>query len=368
MPGGSFTEMNLQCQIIDSFKCGNGLIADTHDFELLSNGTAMLEALNPVLVDNAMAYDNVIQILDKSKDVVFQWNALDHFQVSDATHEDTMASSIDFAHINSLQTDIDGNIIASFRNLDEITKIDRETGEIIWHWGGKHNQFRFISDTLKFSHQHDARRIDNGNITLWDNGNFHTLYNTTGGAYIEPSSRAVEYVLDETEYTATAVWEYRDVPFSNAAGNVQRLTNGNTFIGLGNISAPSAIEVMPSGDRVYQVSLPEQTVSYRVYRFDLPALGIIHVPENITDPGIRSIVPNPVRALSTIDFYCNETGTVKIKITNAVGIIVRTWSESISMPGEYSHTIDFQDLASGPYVCTFSQNGKSSGKIILVQK
>ncbi len=53
-----------------------------------------------------------------------------------------------------------------------------------------------------FSHQHDIRRIPNGNITLFDNGNLHDPH----------YSRAVEYQLDEVNKIATSVWEYKNNP------------------------------------------------------------------------------------------------------------------------------------------------------------
>ena len=95
--------------------------------------------------------------------------------------------------------EIDGTLLLSSRHLDEIMKIDRQTGDIIWRWGGKNNEFTFVDDTRGFSHQHAVRRIPNGDVTLFDNGNFHS----------PPFSRALEYRLDELGKTATLVWEYR---------------------------------------------------------------------------------------------------------------------------------------------------------------
>ena len=39
-----------------------------------------------------------------------------------------------------------GIFLVSCRNLDEITKIHRTTGEIIWRWGGSQNDFIFTND------------------------------------------------------------------------------------------------------------------------------------------------------------------------------------------------------------------------------
>src|SRR5690606_33427409 len=109
---------------------------------------------------------------------------------------------IDYAHGNAVELDSDGNILISSRHMNEITKIDRTTGEIIWRWGGKNNEFTFVNDTLAFSFQHDIRRLPNGNVTLFDNGNHHK----------PPRSRAVEYELDEVNKTATVVWQYPEEP------------------------------------------------------------------------------------------------------------------------------------------------------------
>ena len=38
-------------------------------------------------------------------------------------------------------------LMISSRHLNEITKISRTTGDIIWRFGGKNNQFTFVNDT-----------------------------------------------------------------------------------------------------------------------------------------------------------------------------------------------------------------------------
>ena len=77
--------------------------------------------------------------------------------------------------------------------MDEITKIDRQTGDIIWRLGGVNNEFTFLNDSLDFQHsiptpfcyQHDIRRLRNGNITIYDNGNYkHPKYSQINGEFI----------------------------------------------------------------------------------------------------------------------------------------------------------------------------------------
>ena len=365
---GVFYEMDSHFQIIDSFKMGNGIVPDIHDFELLPNGHTLFEAYVPVKVGPLIVADNVIQEVDqKSKQVVFEWRALSHFQLSDTYEDTTTPTAIDFAHLNSIQTDTDGNIIASFRNLDEVAKIDRQTGEIMWHWGGKHNQFTFLGDTLKFSHQHHARRIPNGHITMFDNGNNHSVY-FQGNPITAPSSRAIEYDLDEIHQTANAVWQYKNIPFSNAAGSVQRLPTGNTLIGLGNLSSPAVIEVNPKNDVVFQLSLPQQTVSYRAYKYDWQSAAVAASSASENAFELQSIYPNPAVNVATISFRTYSPGIVKVEVIDVFGNSHCPSKQYISDKVIHTFNLDLRNLNTGVYYCKLSQNGNSILKTIVVQK
>ena len=162
--------------------------------------------------------------------------------------------------------------------MDEITKIDRQTGDIIWRLGGVNNEFTFLNDSLDFQHsiptpfcyQHDIRRLTNGNISIYDNGNYkHPKY-----------SRMVEYQLDELNMTATLTWEYRDSLFNYSPwmGNVQRLQNEN-IIGAWNMTdfPTTIIEVGQDCTKTFELSIEEYFDDnnnkrgvwiYRAFRFD----------------------------------------------------------------------------------------------------
>jgi hypothetical protein len=198
--------------------------------------------------------------LDKNKNVIFQWSTWDHFDITDS-YTDLKQGTIDVAHGNSIDVDFDGNLLVSFRNTQEIDKIDRRTGDIIWRFGGKKNQFKFINDTLGFSWQHSARRLQNGNLILFDNG-FRR----------EPAvmsfSRSLEYKMDEKNKTATLVWQYRNTPdvYSIGLGYSQRLTNGNTFICWG-AAVPAITEVTGTGKKVFELKFIDNYSTYRAYRY-----------------------------------------------------------------------------------------------------
>ena len=199
--------------IIDSFTSENYWM-DNHEFQLLLNGNALLgvrayrtvdlsqiiEGGSPV----AQVEDYIIQEIDQNKNIVFEWNSADYFELTDAPHIDLTSQHIYYVHANAIEIDTDGNILLSSRHMDEITKIDRQTGDIIWRLGGVNNEFTFLNDSLDFQHsiptpfcyQHDIRRLTNGNITIYDNGNYkHPKY-----------LGMVEYKLDELNMTATLTW------------------------------------------------------------------------------------------------------------------------------------------------------------------
>ncbi len=265
--------------VVDSFMAGNGYTADSHDFQLLPNGHALLISYDLQPVDmskiisggNPAAYvaGSVIQELDADKNVVFQWRTWDYIQIDESYFDLTLAA-FDPMHANGLDVDLDGNIIVSFRNISQVIKINRSTGEMMWRMGGVKNQFTFINEhqenaPLYFSRPHDIRVLPNGNITLFDNGLDH-----------KPTcSRAVEYKIDEQNKTATLVWEYihPNKVYGPMQGSVQRLSNGNTMVCWGNapklnIKNPSATEVTSDGKIVFEMLFEDKgMLTYRALKY-----------------------------------------------------------------------------------------------------
>ena len=379
---GKIERIDINGRLINTYQCGNGYTTDYHDFQLLPNGHALLLSYDPQTVDmtkvisdtsaktNAKVTGAIIQEIDKDKNVVFQWRSWDHVSITDATHESFTSSFIDYVHINTAFFDIDGNIIASFRHMDEVMKISRTDTNTIWRWGGKHNQFTFLGDTLQFSHQHNPTRITNGHVTLWDNGNYRPLIDTIikgkDSLVNKPFSRAVEFELDEFRHTAKPVWQFKNVPFSVAGGNVQRLPNGNTLIGLGLQTFPAVLEVTPQGEKTFQLSLEYGTWCYRAYKFPL-TMAAVHEKDKATSFGINSIYPNPVESMTRI-IYSADIAPAEIALTNVLGHTVRSSSQIISQSGENIFDLNVRDLPDGVYYCKLSQNGRTSTKALVVRK
>jgi hypothetical protein len=230
----------------------------------------------------------------------------------------------------------------SSRHLDEITKIDRTTGDVIWRWGGKNNVFTFLGDTLQFSHQHAIRRIDDGNLTLYDNGNFHE----------PPFSRAVEYAVDETLHTCTPVWQYRRTPdeYGAAMGNVQRLPNGNTIIGWGT-GKPDVSEVDSLGSELLTVTVPFPNFNYRAYRFPWTA-GIPLAADRGPAPQrlLAAGGPNPFVRATDLRYTLPAAGVVSLRVYDVLGREVGSVLDHVATAaGTHRAHVDLAGRAPGVY-------------------
>jgi hypothetical protein len=266
---GAFLVMDSAYSIIDVISAQNGYYTDVHELKILPNGHMLLMIYDPQPVDmtpygglaDASVVGLVIQELDSQKNVVFQWRSWDHLDQFPFTDSEYPLTDpyIDYIHGNAIEVDYDGHLLISTRHLNEVFKINRINGGVMWILGGKGNQFDFGTDE-GFSFQHDIRRLANGNITIFDNHNL-------GPA--PEYSRVVEYRIDEYFKTVTRVWQFRNTPdtYSIAMGNAQRLPNGNTVIGWGSANPPTITEVKPDGSEAIELVLGNGHVTYRAFRF-----------------------------------------------------------------------------------------------------
>lgn len=283
LQGTKGLDQNYQCKnsaftpVGNSIVAGNGYIADNHDFRVLPNGHFLVMIYDSQYVDlskivaggypAAKIDESVIQEVDANNNVVFQWRSFDHIPITDTYKP--LSKGLDYIHVNSIWFDeLDGNIIASCRETSEVIKINRTTGNVVWRMGGKHNEFTFSNgiagntDPPMFQEQHSARRLANGNLTVFDNG-----YAPNVPGMDRTYSRAAEYVIDEVNKTATLVWQFRhspDIRTSNG-GSVQRLPGGHTIIQWGpdNTASPKLAmsEVDAAGNLVRDMALPQTGVT-----------------------------------------------------------------------------------------------------------
>jgi hypothetical protein len=341
LPGGytfgSSYVLDESYELVDSWTIDNG--SDLHDFILLDNGHAIMLAYVLIPYDlspwggpvDGILVDVILQEQDADKNAVFEWVATDYMPIEDTHFNLNTTAPVDFLHTNAIEVDDDGNWLLSHRHFSEITKIDRQTGDIIWRMGGASNEFDFPND-IGFNLQHDIRRLENGHITIFDNGNFH----------IPAHTRAIEYAIDEVAKTATRFWIYPDdgSEYSAAMGNFQRLPNGNSFIGWG--TQPKVSEVLSDGTLAFEMELG--SINYRAFRFPWngtpadPPRGVLQYD---ADPTAVTIYTswNGATGITGYDIYAGSSISTMSVVSNSP----RTGFETmISVTGLPADTCLFQ--------------------------
>jgi len=350
-----FFAMDSSLTVVDSFWTKNGFTTDEHDIKMLENGNVLIIGYGGKFFDmsqyvqggdrNASVLISAIQEIDKNRNVVFEWKDYEHYKFTDVGPAvNLLDPSFIYTRINSVDLDLDGNLIISARNLDEVTKIDRKSGSIIWRLGGKNNQFKFLIDTIGFSAQHSAKVLPSGNLLIYDDGLYHTPH----------FSRAIEYRLDTVSKTATMIWSYRHSPDIRSVfwGNAQRLNNGNTLIGWGR-SDTAATEIDPKGEKVFEMTFPHDIFSYRIFRFPFKVRGGLSSVSDVyakADFSLEQNFPNPFNPLTTITYKLSTETHIVLKVFDILGREVVTLENENKQAGRHTAVFNPKNLPSGIYI------------------
>ncbi len=258
---------------------------DNHDFIFTQEGTGIFISYNSTVRDMSafglsveeVVGDSVIQEIDENRNVVFEWSSWDHIDVSDCQQTGYPRFPGDYGHLNAISITEDGDLIGSFRGCAQVLRIDRPSGAVDWYLGGSKSDYLITGDPFgEFCGQHTAWQLENGNVLMFDNGNFclgdrETLY----GQF----SRAVEYTPDPETGQAMFVRDYSldglYQAFTRSQGSVQPLANGNWLIGWGNGPDMSVTEVNRTGEKVFEMRLAvgsDIAVSYRAFKSEISEL------------------------------------------------------------------------------------------------
>ncbi|HEX5338634.1 MAG TPA: arylsulfotransferase family protein [Gallionella sp.] len=278
--GAFFQILDQHYQVIKTLTAQNGFTSDVHEFTLTERNTALVLAVKQVAADLTPYggpadgfFDNYsIQEVDLATgELVFFWDVLAHVDPNDSILPVTTAASSnniwDCYHLNSVEEGPDNTLLVSMRNMCAIYKIDKGTGNIIWQLGGKQNNFTF-GPNARFSWQHHARHITEDRISL-----FNDNCSSPGIPAMGPAQGMI-LQLDFQKMTANVERTYYHDPALTVAtqGSVQKLPNGNQFVGWG--MKPYASEFGDGGNTIkdaslnllYDMQFPSQYMSYRAYK------------------------------------------------------------------------------------------------------
>ena len=248
----------------------------SHDFYRLDNGHTIIIRWEPIPKEfgakvkgglpgterNGVMWGDVLREINLAGEVLWEWRCWEHFDF-DIEVLSPLVPRDRYGDCNSCFVMPNGNIIVSYPALDLIEIIDKQTGNIIWRYGGMG----------KLSFQHNPTFLENGNILVFDNGRFgRDLPAHSSVKEINPATYAIE-------------WEYISSPrvdfYASFISGCQRLPNGNTLI----CDGPSGrfFEVIRTGEIVWEYVCPfyfnfsrfgYANMTYRAYRYgpDYPGL------------------------------------------------------------------------------------------------
>jgi len=194
---------------------------------------------------NTRVTGTAVQHISAAGALLFEWSPFDHIEVDLAVLEpaDQSGSAVNWTHGNSLDIDDDGNVLVSYRNLDEILKIDLRTGQLLWRLGGARNQFALGNGPARpFRRQHSIRSTGRGEFHLLDNLG-------------EPgASRFERYQYDEVQRVARLVSAHTSSSGAIAltGGTVQHVFGNRTLVSFG--SGGNVEEVNEAGQVVWRMN------------------------------------------------------------------------------------------------------------------
>ena len=228
----SWVELDPLGDITRTLGCGLGLQPRPHDliserdgsYWLLCDEVRTMDLTAAGGVAEARVTGTAVQHLSAAGALLFHWSPFDHFAITDGEPADRAGPNVNWTHGNALDLDVDGNLIVSFRNLGEITKIDAVSGSVIWRMGGRRNEFTFLdSPSPAFSGQHSARISAPHALVILDN------------LGTPRESRAEDYTVDEAARTARLARAYSSIPgvVTQIGGSVQSLPGGRTLVSFG---------------------------------------------------------------------------------------------------------------------------------------
>lgn len=185
-----------------------------HDFTELPDGTLAAIVVNTSTEHPGSANAIVEMAADGSTTEI--WNAWEDPALF-ASYRDGQ----NWMHANALDYDPgeDAYYISS-KEIGTITKLDRQTGQSIWHLNGDANEFELLNGTELVLESHQFQILDGG-VLLFDNGLPERLY-----------SQALEFALDDEAMTIDEIWRYQHDPAMEVAakGDVERFDDGNTQV------------------------------------------------------------------------------------------------------------------------------------------
>jgi Arylsulfotransferase (ASST) len=258
---------NNAYQPLATVRAGNGYRADLHEILLTPQGTAWIDAFDPIHENLASVHgdphgillDSVIEQVDvKTGLVMWEWHALGHIPLSDSlNHVSGGEYPWDYVHINSISPGPSGDVLLSSRNTWTLYDVDLHTGGYNWVLGdGGRSSFK-LGPGVRFYWQHDAQFQPGGLISLFNNASDPPKQRESSGLLLRPdfSSHTVTLVKRFTNPSHTLL--------ASSQGNTLSLPGGDWLLGYGGL--PNFTEFSASGQVLLDGTLGRNVQDFRTY-------------------------------------------------------------------------------------------------------
>jgi hypothetical protein len=159
----------------------------------------------------------------------------------------------------------------------------------------------------------------------------------------------------------------------NAGFRVQHRSGGGwRMIGRVESTAPSGTTTDPQTYRFRAEDLEAGTHAFRLKQVDLDGTTTVHGPVRVEVGGKRTLrlsapAPNPVDGRATVFVATPPARTVRLRLYDAMGRVVRTLYEGTAPDGtRQTLRLDAQGLASGVYLLRLDAGGQTTTRRVTV--
>ncbi|SEL67700.1 aryl-sulfate sulfotransferase [Parapedobacter koreensis] len=213
--GDEIVEVNLKGEYLKHFKVGEGDMDKLvhHEVRKDTEGNIYAITFDRKVFDlsavggghsDTVKADGIVVFNPQGKKI-WEWSVLDHL---DVLHYPTiLKDKDDLVHANALYDDGKGYFLLSFRDLNQVWKINKTTGEVVWKFG-QQGDFPMQEADFFFA-QHYTHMNRNGELMLLDNG------------IKRKQSRTLSFKLNEStkQYRRMLEINYPPAFFSSVKGN-----------------------------------------------------------------------------------------------------------------------------------------------------
>ncbi|HUF13177.1 MAG TPA: aryl-sulfate sulfotransferase [Longimicrobiales bacterium] len=210
--------VNPDREVIALLERGTGDFGQIHhDMTAVDDDRVLFLAYDTMTVrDTVVTGESIWEWNTTTGAVEKKWSAWD-FIDWDTERNPTAAPSA-WLHANSITIGPRGNVVVSFRSINQVISIASDFQSLEWRVGGPGATVA-TSIEDRFISQHSAWELPGGHLLLFDN---------QGAGPADDHSRALELQIQQD--TAWMVWQHDPEPPISAPlrGGVYRLANGNT--------------------------------------------------------------------------------------------------------------------------------------------